>query len=233
MPPTSSSASPQSLSLATQQMVPDPSVFSLPDDKHRSISSSLLTCALQFFQQTREPQSSLPCEVTTPSAWNPLISNLASLPPAQTATHMPPRISLSQPLQMHSTHLLQLKKSALAYINFTMAEQAPCKNTHLNPSDMPNLFLHLSPQPPPTLSTHAYRQVLQAILAIHFIQAIFTEALNSDKYPSMVECPYYPLQARRRLRPCQLQTDCSWGATMQTISKCSAHPVHRAAALRA
>jgi len=92
MPPTSSSASPQSLSLATQQMAPNPSgvVFSLPHDKHRSISSSLLICALQFFQQTREPQSSLPCEVTTPSAWNPLISNLASLPPAQTATHMPP-----------------------------------------------------------------------------------------------------------------------------------------------
>ncbi len=43
----------------------------------------------KFFQQTRAPQSSLPSELTTPSAWNPLISKLTS-PPAQTATHMPP-----------------------------------------------------------------------------------------------------------------------------------------------
>ncbi len=43
----------------------------------------------KFFQQTRAPQSSLPSELTTPSAWNPLISKL-TFPPAQTTTHMPP-----------------------------------------------------------------------------------------------------------------------------------------------
>ena len=43
----------------------------------------------KFFQQTCAPQSSLPSELTTPSAWHPLISKLTS-PPAQTATHMPP-----------------------------------------------------------------------------------------------------------------------------------------------
>ena len=59
-------------------------------NKHIFTFASLYkTDPRKFFQQTRAPQSSLPSELTTPSAWNPLISKLTS-PPAQTATHKPP-----------------------------------------------------------------------------------------------------------------------------------------------
>ena len=110
----------------------------------------------KFFQQTRAPQSSPPTELTSPSAWDPLISKLTS-PPAQSATNMPPPHQPQPPPANALLHPSQLKKSASAYSGFTMAEQAPCKAIHLSSSDMPELFPHQSPQPRPTSSSHAYR----------------------------------------------------------------------------